>query len=99
MIKDKVAVLGPNDGDVGLYAPDGFTTQQTITDSGRLKGMFMSVAGVPIDEFSGAAQEFAESFEADYLNGARIDPVRDLRRTGRPDHARRDREPDGPAPT
>ena len=25
VIKDKVAVLGPNDGDVGLYAPDGFT--------------------------------------------------------------------------
>jgi len=75
VIKDKVAVLGPNDGDVGLYAPDGFTTQQTITDAGPAsKGMFMSVAGVPIDEFSGTAQEFAESFEADYLNGARIDP-------------------------
>ena len=75
MIKDKVAVLGPNDGDVGLYAPDGFTTQQTITDAGPAsEGMFMSVAGVPIDEFSGVAEEFATSFEADYLNGARIDP-------------------------
>jgi branched-chain amino acid transport system substrate-binding protein len=75
VIKDKVAVLGPNDGDVGLYAPDGFTTQQTITDSGPAsEGMFMSVAGVPIDEFSGVAEEFATSFEQDYLNGARIDP-------------------------
>ena len=54
VIKDKVAVLGPNDGDVGLYAPDGFTTQQTIDNAGPAsKGMFMSVAGVPIDEFSG----------------------------------------------
>ena len=34
----------------------------------------MSVAGVPVDEFSGVAKEFADSFEADYLNGARIDP-------------------------
>ena len=75
VIKDKVAVLGPNDGDVGLYAPDGFTTQQTITDAGPASaGMFMSVAGVPIDEFSGVAKEFATEFEADYLNGARIDP-------------------------
>ena len=34
----------------------------------------MSVAGVPIDEFSGVAEEFATSFEADYLDGKRIDP-------------------------
>ena len=34
VIKDKVAVLGPNDGDVGLYAPDGFTTQATIDEAG-----------------------------------------------------------------
>ena len=34
MIKDKVAVLGPNDGDVKLFAPDGFTTQQTIDEAG-----------------------------------------------------------------
>ena len=75
VIKDKVAVLGPNDGDVKLFAPDGFTTQQTITDAGPASaGMFMSVAGVPIDEFTGVAEEFATSFEADYLNGARIDP-------------------------
>ena len=75
VIKDKVAVLGPNDGDVKLFAPDGFTTQQTIDDAGPASaGMFMSVAGVPVDEFTGVAEEFATSFEADYLNGARIDP-------------------------
>ena len=76
VIKDKVAVLGPNDGDVGLYAPDGFTTQQTIDDAGPAsKGMYMSVAGVPIDEFSGPAQEFAENFQNDYLKDTqRIDP-------------------------
>ena len=75
VIKDKVAVLGPNDGKVKLFAPDGFTTQQTIDDAGPAsKGMYMSVAGVPVDEFSGVAKEFADAFEADYLSGARIDP-------------------------
>ena len=33
LIKDKVAVLGPNDGKVKLFAPDGFTTQQTIDEA------------------------------------------------------------------
>ncbi len=76
VIKDKVAVLGPNDGDVQLYAPDGFTTQQTIDDSApAAKGMDMSVAGVPIDEFSGPAEEFAEEFQNNYLKDTQtIDP-------------------------
>jgi branched-chain amino acid transport system substrate-binding protein len=76
VIKDKVAVLGPNDGDVQLYAPDGFTTQQTIDDSApAAKGMYMSVAGVPIDEFSGPAEEFAEEFQNNYLKDTQtIDP-------------------------
>ncbi len=75
VIKDKVAVLGPNDGKVKLLAPDGFTTQQTIDEAGPAsKGMFMSVAGVPITEFKGAGKEFADAFSKDYLNGKPIDP-------------------------
>jgi branched-chain amino acid transport system substrate-binding protein len=74
VIKDKVAVLGANDGAVKLFAPDGFTTQQTIDEAGEASaGMFMSVAGVPIDEFEGAGAEFAEAF-APRLGGANIDP-------------------------
>src|SRR5687767_13194678 len=74
VIKDKVAVLGPNDSDVKRFAPDGFTTQQTIDEAGEASaGMFMSVAGVPIDEFEGAGAEFAEAF-APRLGGANIDP-------------------------
>jgi len=74
VIKDKVAVLGPNDGDVKLFAPDGFTTQQTIDEAGNAAaGMFMSVAGVPIDQFEGAGAEFAEEFKP-RLGGAEIDP-------------------------
>jgi branched-chain amino acid transport system substrate-binding protein len=77
LIKDKVAVLGPNDGDVKLLTPDGFATQQTIDDAGSASaGMFMSVAGQPIDQFTGKAKEFAQNFAKEYLKGGsqKIDP-------------------------
>jgi len=74
VIKDKVATLGPNDGKVKLFAPDGFTTQQTIDEAGTAAaGMYMSVAGVPIDEFKGAGAEFAAEFKPT-LGGREIDP-------------------------
>ena len=74
VIKDKVAVLGANDGEVKLFAPDGFTTQQTIDEAPEAApGMFMSVAGVPIDEFKGEGAEFAEAFKP-RLGGKPIDP-------------------------
>ncbi|WP_411278161.1 branched-chain amino acid ABC transporter substrate-binding protein, partial [Gaiella sp.] len=45
VIKDKVAVLGPNTG-VKLLTPDGFALQGTIDDAGPASaGMYMSVAG------------------------------------------------------
>jgi branched-chain amino acid transport system substrate-binding protein len=75
VIKDKVDVLGPNDGAVKLIAPDGFTTQATIDESGAAsRGMYMSVAGVPIDAFKGPAAEFASALEAGPLQGKAIDP-------------------------
>jgi branched-chain amino acid transport system substrate-binding protein len=75
VIKDKVAVLGPNDGDVKLLAPDGFTTQSTIDEAGgAASGMFMSVAGVPIDQFGPAAQDFVDQLLAGPLAGKNIDP-------------------------
>jgi branched-chain amino acid transport system substrate-binding protein len=75
VIKDKVAVLGPNDGAVKLLAPDGFTTQATIDEAGGAAGgMFMSVAGVPIDQFAGPAQEFVDELQAGPLAGKPIDP-------------------------
>jgi branched-chain amino acid transport system substrate-binding protein len=75
VIKDKVKVLGPNDGDVKLYMPDGFTTQQTIDESGveNTRGAFFSVAGVPVDEFTGAAADFIAEFEPT-LGGDPVDP-------------------------
>jgi branched-chain amino acid transport system substrate-binding protein len=75
VIKDKVAVLGPNDGDVKLLAPDGFTQQSTIDEAGaeNAKGMFMSVAGVPIDELTGDGATFIEEFQAE-LGDEAVDP-------------------------
>ena len=74
LIKDKVAVLGPNDG-VRLIAPDGFTTQATIDEAGSASaGMYLSVAGQPIDTFTGKAKEFVDGLLAGPLSGKPIDP-------------------------
>jgi branched-chain amino acid transport system substrate-binding protein len=76
VIKDKVSVLGANDGKVQLFAPDGFATQATIDEAGSAsKGMWMSVAGTPIDAYSGSAQEFVKGFTDEFLNASTpIDP-------------------------
>jgi branched-chain amino acid transport system substrate-binding protein len=74
VIKDKVRVLGDNET-VKLYMPDGFTTQQTIDEAGveNTQGAFFSVAGVPVDEFTGSAEEFIAEFEPT-LGGDPVDP-------------------------
>jgi branched-chain amino acid transport system substrate-binding protein len=75
LIKDKVAVLGPNDGAVKLIAPDGFTTQATIDEAGSASaGMYMSVAGQPIDSFQGKAKAFVDGLRNGPLSGKPIDP-------------------------
>jgi branched-chain amino acid transport system substrate-binding protein len=75
VIKDKVAVLGPNDGAVKLFAPDGFTTQATIDEAGgAAAGMYMSVAGVPIDAFTGTAADYVQQLQDGPLAGKPIDP-------------------------
>jgi branched-chain amino acid transport system substrate-binding protein len=76
VIKDKVKVLGPNDGDVKLYMPDGFTTQQTIDEAGveNTRNAFFSVAGVPTDEFSSqTAEDFITAFQQT-LGDEPVDP-------------------------
>ena len=75
VIRDKVAVLGPNDGDVKLYMPDGFTQQSTIDEAGaeNTRGAFFSVAGVPIEEFGPAGQEFIDEF-ATRVGDQAVDP-------------------------
>ena len=76
LIQDKVKVLGPNDGDVPLFLPDGFYQQSTIEEAGveNTRGAFFSVAGLPVDEFSSeAAQEFITTF-SESLGGEPVDP-------------------------
>jgi branched-chain amino acid transport system substrate-binding protein len=75
VIKDKVAVLGPNTGQVKLLAPDGFTQQSTIDESGvkNAQGMFMSVAGVPVEELKGEGAEFIKAFKQE-LGNEPVDP-------------------------
>jgi branched-chain amino acid transport system substrate-binding protein len=74
VIKDKVKVLGDNET-VKLYMPDGFTTQQTIDEAGveNTRGAFFSVAGVPIEEFTGSAAQSIAEFEPT-LGGDPVDP-------------------------
>lgn len=77
LIEDKVKILGPNDGDVKLLLPDGFTTDAIFdpAEGGtpEAKGAFFSVAGVPTEDFKGAGQEFAEGFQEE-LAGDPVDP-------------------------
>jgi branched-chain amino acid transport system substrate-binding protein len=75
VIKDKVSVLGPNNGKVKLFAPDGFTQQSTIDESGveNARDMFLSVAGVPIAELKGDGKTFVTEFKA-ILGDEPIDP-------------------------
>jgi branched-chain amino acid transport system substrate-binding protein len=69
VIKDKVAVLGPNDGKVKLIGPDGFALQGTIDGAGAASaGMFLSAPGVPIDSFEGDAQAYADELLAGPLS-------------------------------
>jgi branched-chain amino acid transport system substrate-binding protein len=77
LINDKVAVLGPNDGAVKLFLPDGFTTdavfQRSEGGTPNAKGAFFSVAGVGIDKYTGAAKTFIDDFKPT-LKGAAVDP-------------------------
>ena len=74
VIKDKVKVLGDNET-VKLYMPDGFTQQSTIEESGveNTRGAYFSVAGVPIEEFGPAGQEFIDEF-ATRVGDEPVDP-------------------------
>jgi branched-chain amino acid transport system substrate-binding protein len=85
VIRDKVAVLGPNAATasegVVLLGPDGFTTQATVDPeqggATEAEGMFLTVAGVPLDQLGPAGQDFATAFAELYaaeLEGNPVDP-------------------------
>jgi branched-chain amino acid transport system substrate-binding protein len=65
LIKDKVAVLGPNSG-VKLLAPDGFAQQSTIDLAGKAaKGMFASVPGQVPQNLTGPGKKLVGELEAE----------------------------------
>jgi ABC-type branched-subunit amino acid transport system substrate-binding protein len=64
LIKDKVAVLGPNTGAVKLLAPDGFAQQSTIDLAGKAsKGMFASVPGLVPQSLKGPGKKLVGELE------------------------------------
>jgi branched-chain amino acid transport system substrate-binding protein len=64
LIKDKVAVLGPNGGAVKLLAPDGFAQQSTIDLAGSAsKGMFASVPGLVPQELKGPGKQLVSALK------------------------------------
>ena len=78
LINDKVAVLGPNNGAVKLYLPDGFATdavfQPAEGGTPKAKDAIFTVAGAPVDQFKGKGGEFAKEFQTDVLKGKPVDP-------------------------
>ena len=69
LIKDKVAVLGDNDGDVKLMAPDGFTGYPDMLKLPESAGMYLTFAGLTQDELvkaGGAGVKLFEAYKAKY---------------------------------
>jgi branched-chain amino acid transport system substrate-binding protein len=64
LIKDKVAVLGTNEGAVKLLAPDGFAQQSTIDLAGAAsKGMFASVPGLVPQALKGPGKQLVNQLK------------------------------------
>ncbi len=64
LIKDKVSVLGPNNGDIKLLAPDGFAQQSTIDLAGPAsRGMFVSVPGLVPQDLTGPGKQLVTELE------------------------------------
>ncbi len=69
LIRDKVAVFGPNDGAVKLIAPDGFSGYPSLQGLGEAQGMYITFGGLPIEEIitrSPAAAAFVAAFTVEY---------------------------------
>jgi ABC-type branched-subunit amino acid transport system substrate-binding protein len=65
LIKDKVSVLGPNDGAVKLLAPDGFAQQNTIDQSGSASaGMYVSLPGKVPGSLTGEGSVFVNELKS-----------------------------------
>jgi branched-chain amino acid transport system substrate-binding protein len=68
LIKDKTSVLGDNNK-VKLIAPDGFTGFPDLTKSTQAQGMYLTFAGLSIDQLltaGGGGAKFLDAYKAKY---------------------------------
>lgn len=69
LTKDKVAVLGPNDGAVKLLAPDGFTGYPAFNELAESQGAYLTFAGLstdPLKAAGGAPAAFLAAYKTKY---------------------------------
>ena len=69
LVKDKVAVLGPNDGAVKLLGPDGFTGYPDLLKLDQSKGMYLTFAGQTQEQLrsaGGAGAKLLDAYQAKY---------------------------------
>ncbi|MGI3784938.1 MAG: branched-chain amino acid ABC transporter substrate-binding protein [Janthinobacterium lividum] len=69
LIKDKVAVLGPNDGAVKLMAPDGFTGYPDMLALSQSADMYLTFAGLTQDQLlkaGGAGGKLLTDYQTKY---------------------------------
>jgi branched-chain amino acid transport system substrate-binding protein len=69
LIKDKVAVLGPNSGAVKFMAPDGWTGYPDFLAQKESTDAYLSFAGLslePLKAAGGAGAKFLEAYKAKY---------------------------------
>ena len=69
LIRDKVAVFGPNSGAVKLIAPDGFTGYPTVQKLAEAQDMYITFAGLPASELvkaGGAGAKFVTDFKTKF---------------------------------
>ncbi len=69
LVRDKVAVLGPNTGAVKLIAPDGFTGYPSLLALKESDAMYITFAGLPAGELvkaGGAGAKLVADFKTKY---------------------------------
>ncbi|HYP45717.1 MAG TPA: branched-chain amino acid ABC transporter substrate-binding protein [Propionibacteriaceae bacterium] len=74
LVKDKVAVLGKNTGDVKLMAPDGFTGYPDLQKLKEAEGMYLTFPGLATEELTKAGGVTTKLI-ADYKAKHGADPV------------------------
>jgi branched-chain amino acid transport system substrate-binding protein len=69
LVKDKVSVLGPNDGAVKLMGPDGFTGYTDLQNLPQGQGIYLTFAGLDTAQLraaGGAAARFLDAYKTKY---------------------------------